>query len=208
MMIAVLLTSTLLVIGGVLVFRNAQASFWKRTDGVLLDAHIDRHAHATDSTSMPDIPVVKYEYSVDGKRIVSDKWSPAGYGLDINASVASLKKQNPLTVYYNPRSPTDSAVVLPPASIGYFPLVFGLGLFFILVLAMGGGALFASIHPDMAAKPDSKARAWIVRSLRVGVALVLTSMTGLITLVSHSPGGWWQWVITAVGVAFVLSRPL
>ncbi len=77
MMIAVLLTSTLLVIGGVLTFRNAEASFWKRTSGVLLDAHVDRHDQSKDQK--PDIPVVKYEYMVDGKRIVSDKWSPAGF---------------------------------------------------------------------------------------------------------------------------------
>ena len=128
MMIAILLTSTLLVIGGVLVFRNLEASFWKRTDGVLLDAHIDRHDQSKDQK--PDIPVVKYEYKVDGKRIVSDKWSPAGYGLDIYGSVRALKNQNPLSVYYNPRDPADSAVVLPPVNIGFFPFVLGLGMFF------------------------------------------------------------------------------
>ena len=206
MMISVLLTSTLLVIGGVLVFRNLEASFWSHTDGVLLDAHVDKHDQAKDQK--PDIPVVEYAYSVAGKAIISDKWSPAGYGLDIYASVEALKKQKPLIVYYNPRVPTDSAVVLPPVNIGFFPFVMGLGLFLILVVAMGGGALFAAIHPDIAAKPNSIARAWVARSLRVGIALTLTSLTGLGTLIAHSPGGWWQWAFSAGAAIYALTRPL
>jgi len=206
MLISVLLTSTLLVIGGVLVFRNVQARFWKRADGLLLDAHVDRHDQAKDQK--PDIPVVKYAYYVDGKRLVSDKWSPAGYGLDIFASVEALKKQNPLTVYYNPNAPDDSAVVLPPVNIGFLPFVLGLGMFFILVVAMGGGALFAAIHPDIAASSDSGARKWITRTFRAGLALTLTSMTGLITLIAHSPGGWWQWALTLIAVVFAITRRL
>jgi hypothetical protein len=206
MMIAVLLTSTLLVIGGVLVFRNLEARLWKHTDGVLIDAHIDRHDQTKDQK--PDIPVVKYAYSVDGHRVISDKWSPAGYGLDIYGSVESLKKQNPLVVYYNPRNAYDSAVVLPPVNIGFFPFVLGLGMFLILVVAIGGGALYAALHPDDAAKPDSRARGWIVRSLRAGFALIVTSMTGLVSLLYHSPGGWWQWLLSGAAVVYALTRPL
>src|SRR5580658_280516 len=73
MMISFLLSSTLLVIGGVLVFRNAEAKFWRHTQGVLLDAHIDTHPGAKDP--LPDVPAVKYTYSVNGKAYVSDKWS-------------------------------------------------------------------------------------------------------------------------------------
>lgn len=202
--ISVLLTSTLLVIGGVLVFRNFEARFWHSTTGRLMDAHIDTHVGAKDP--LPDVPVVKYEYAVGKTLYTSDKWSPAGYGLDIPASIDHLKSERPLTVYYNPRAPADSAVVLPPASIGFLPLVLGLGLFFILVVAIGGGTLFAALHPDLALNPDSRARAWISVSLRVGLALALSSLTGLITLMMHSAGGWWQWALTAAAVAFAVSR--
>lgn len=202
MVISILLTSTLLMIGGVLVFRNAEAHFWRHTIGVLLDAHIE--SHKGEKTPLPDVPVVKYEYDAAGKHYISDKWSPAGYGLDINESVRLLRSEHPLVVYYSPFAPADSAVILPPLSIGFLPFTLGLGLFLILVVAISGGMLYATLHPDDAVDPASKARKWIGKSLRVGLALTLSSLTGLITLSLHQPGGWWQWAIAAVAVGIAV----
>ncbi len=203
-LIALLLTSTPLVIGGVLIYRNTEAYLWHKTTGLLLDAHIDKHPGS--KTPLPDIPVVSYEYTVDGKVIKSDKWSPAGYGLDIVGSINDLKNQKPLTVYYNPLAHQDSAVVHPPASIGFFPFVLGLGMFCIMVITFGGGMLFSCLHPDIAADPNSRARHWIIKSFRIGLALMLSSITGIVTLITRSEGGWWQWTIAICLVAFAATR--
>lgn len=204
-LISVAITSTFLVIGGALVFRNVEALFWRHTTGELLDARIEQHGTGENRT--PAVPVVHYRYTVEGRSYTSDHWSPAGLGIDMAGEIERLKRAHPLTVYYNPMSPSDCAVVLPSINIGFLPFVLGLGLFFVLVLAICGGILFAAIHPELAGGPNSSVRRWIVTCLRIGFALTITSLTGVVTMVLHSSGGWWQWALSVIAVVFAVRRP-
>jgi len=205
MFFSVAFTSTLLVIGGSLVFRNARAAFWKSTSGELLEARVDAKHVAAGQTQTPDVPVVKYRFTVNDRTIISDKWSPAGYGMDIFGHVKALNSEKPLKVYYNPSSPTDCAVVLPTLHIGFLPFVLGLGFFFLLVVAISGGALFAALHPELAADPNCPARKWIGVNVRLGLALSLSSLSGLLTMLLNNPGGWWQWSVAGCAVVYALT---
>jgi hypothetical protein len=202
--IALLLTSTFLVIGTVLIFRNASALTWDRVDGTLLDAHLERKGPPGNST--PEMPIVRYKYTYLGTEYTGTSWSPAGLGARLKDELREVQSESPLQVWVNPHSPGDAALVRLPLSIGFFPLVFGLGLFVLFVIGLGGGMLYSALHPEKALDPNSPVRIWIKRTLRIGIALLLCSAMGAVAMTMQSPGGWWEWVITIVLTAYAATR--
>ncbi len=201
MVCSVAFTSTFLIIGGTLVFKNVKSMFWSRTTGKLI--HADLKA-VPGGNQTPTNPVVKYSFSINGQSYLSDKWSPAGNGINAEGKINAMKKTGNVTVYYNPSAPSDCALVLPSPHVGFLPFMLGLALFFILVIGISGGTLFAAMHPELASDPKCTARRIVATSIRLGVALGVSSLTGLGTLMLEMQGGWWQWGLSFVAAVLAI----
>jgi Protein of unknown function (DUF3592) len=203
MLISVAIATTFIIIGGTLTMKNLLASDWRLTRGLLIEARADHFGGKKDN---PLVPIVRYQYYVDGKPYTSTQWSPAGVGPNMPAVIEQLKAENPLKVHYNPRNPADAALVMPSIHMGFLPLTLGLGLFFIFVIAVSGGSLFSALHPEIAGMGETPVKNAIRMSLRIGFAFTASSLTGLATLLTGSTGGWWQWAITAIAVGLVVLK--
>lgn len=201
-LISMAISGPFILIGGGLVYRNLEAQFWKTAPGTLFDARLVKPAPGANA---PETPEVHYMYVVDGRRYQSTHWSPAGNGMNLVAHLEAIRKETPLRVYYNPRHPADAALYLPSPNMGYLPFTLGLGLFCFFTIALGGGVLYSALHPDLASKNDAPVRQWMRTGIRIGVALILTSLTGIATLIAGSEGGWWQWALSVVAVIVALK---
>ena len=203
MVISVAITATFMIIGGTLTVKNLLAIDWKPAHGLLIEARADHFGGKKDN---PLVPIVRYQYMVGGKTYTSTQWSPAGVGPDMQGQIDRLKAESPLVVHYNPRNPADAAVVMPSLHMGFLPFTLGLGLFFIFVVAVSGGALFSALHPEVAGIPESPIKDAITLSLRIGFVLCVSSATGFYTLLSGKPGGWWQWLVSILLVVYVVRK--
>jgi hypothetical protein len=105
-------------------WRQAGASqSWPSTTGTVLSASIARSPRRGTTGGGSFYPVVTYEYTVNGQRLMGNRIS---FGAQMGSGIRSWAESraanypvgNPVPVYYNPANPTD-AVLERSASGGW-----------------------------------------------------------------------------------------
>lgn len=104
--------------------RAAQCAHWPSVEGTVLESRVD-DAHLEFMK-----PVLRYQYTVDGRRYVGFRVAFSGYGIS-RPSMAALIRPYPagrtVRVFYDPRRPASAVLDNRARSDWVYWLLFGLG---------------------------------------------------------------------------------
>ena len=104
--------------------RAAQCAHWPSVDGMVLESRVD-DAHLEFMK-----PVLRYQYTVDGRRYVGFRVAFSGYGVSRQAMARLIEPYpagRPVRVYYDPARPASAVLDNCSRSDWVYWLLFGLG---------------------------------------------------------------------------------
>lgn len=154
--------------------KNAQS--WHKTTGRVTHSEVraQKRRNMDDHEQTRSVPVVKYEYTVNGKRFSGDRISMAEIipESDIESTLDRYPVGKEVTVYYNPSNPRQAVLERD------LPVDFGKGLAAVFAV-LGGGAVLILLSiakvPQLLAPllPNSENALFVTLSGGLGLFLLL-----------------------------------
>mgnify|MGYP000907470234 CR=1 FL=1 len=149
MVINYLITAAFILLGSWMLYRAyaprlkaKQAMNWPTTEAEIVETDVeeDRARSATGKANIAFVPIVRYQFQVNGKKYDGDHitFARAGYDfLDASNIRDQFAVAQKVPVFYNPANPAES-VLKPKATIGMFSRIPGyfVTLVGLIVLAM------------------------------------------------------------------------
>ena len=97
------------------------------THGKVLASKVKTHPGDSDSGPTYE-PLIKYSYVVDGREYTSMRYAYGTFSTDNRSNASEIVKDHPpgrkITVWYDPRKPTEAAISIETPSMYYFLLLF------------------------------------------------------------------------------------
>jgi len=97
------------------------------TDGTVLASKVKTHPGDSDSGPTYE-PLIKYSYVVDARELTSLRYTYGSFSSSNHSYASDIVKNHPpgrkITVWYDPRKPSESAISIETPSLYYFLLLF------------------------------------------------------------------------------------